>query len=172
MPTVKQIDLHGLLSCLARHRVRGIVVGGMSAVLQGAPIHTEDIDVVHDRSEDNLDRLMAALTELEAIYRHQHGQRIEARRSILAGPGHNLLETRLGGLDLLGELEPGLGYEQLRHDAHTMQIEAGPIEVLRLERIIALKRTAGRAKDLRVLPELEATLRRLRERRREDVDTD
>ena len=170
MPTVETIDLHGLLSCLARHGVRGVVVGGMSAVLQGAPIHTEDIDVVHDRSDANLDRLMAALGELEAIYRHQHGRRLKARRSILAGVGHNLLETRLGGLDLLGELEPGLGYEELRGDADIMQLEAGPIEVLKLERIIALKRAAGRAKDLRVLPELESTLRRRRARQRSDPD--
>lgn len=172
MPTAATTDLHGLLSCLARHGVRGVVVGGMSAVLHGAPIHTEDIDVVHDRSEANLDRLMAALAELEAIYRHQHGRRLEARRSLLAGVGHNLLATRLGGLDLLGELGPGLGYEALRVDAVMMRLEAGPIEVLKLARVIDLKRAAGRQKDLRVLPELEATLRRLGARDRDDQTED
>lgn len=163
MPTRSAIDLHGLVSCLARHGVRGIIIGGMSAVLQGAPIHTVDVDIVHARTPENLDRLMDALAELQAVYRHQHGRRLHARRDILAGPGHNLLQTRFGGLDLLGELGPGVDYDDLRVDAITMTLAAGPIEVLSLERVIALKRAAGRVKDVRVLPELEATLARIRQ---------
>ena len=164
MSAASPIDLHGLLSCLACHEVRGIIVGGMAAVLQGAPIHTVDVDVVHDRSPENLDRLMAALTELEAIYRHHHGRRIRPHRSILAGPGHNLLDTRLGGLDLLGELEGGLSYDELCDDALDVDLKAGKLQVLSLERLIELKRAAGRSKDLRVLPELESTLARLRDK--------
>lgn len=162
MPIVERYDLHGLLSLLAAHGVRGVVVGGMAAVLQGAPIQTEDIDIVHDRSDANLDRLMPALAELDAVYRHQFGRRIAARREILAGRGHNLLQTRLGGLDLLGELAAGLDYDALAPDAISMQLDAGSIAVLPLERVIELKRAAGRPKDWRVLSELESTLDRLR----------
>ena len=54
------------LATLARHGVEFVVVGGVAAVLNGAPISTFDLDIVHARSEENLDRLLAALTELDA----------------------------------------------------------------------------------------------------------
>ena len=56
----------------------------------------------------------------------------------------------------------------LRGLADVVWLEYGDarVPVLGLERLIAVKRAAGRPKDLRVLPELEATLRRVRARDR------
>lgn len=39
------------LDVLARHRVDFVVVGGVAAVLNGAPISTFDLDIVHARAE-------------------------------------------------------------------------------------------------------------------------
>ena len=39
------------------HGVDFILVGGLSAVVQGAPVTTIDVDIVHSRTEDNLARL-------------------------------------------------------------------------------------------------------------------
>ena len=50
-------DFSAILAVLARHRVEFIVVGGVCAVLLGAPVGTFDVDIVHSRSEQNLDRL-------------------------------------------------------------------------------------------------------------------
>jgi len=58
-----------ILKVLTRHRVDFIIVGGVSAVLHGAPVTTFDLDVVHSRDQKNLARLLAALQELEAVYR-------------------------------------------------------------------------------------------------------
>jgi len=65
------------LEVLDRHRVECILVGGVAAVLQGVPISTLDTDIVYRRTADNIDRLVAALRELEAIYRDPAGRRIE-----------------------------------------------------------------------------------------------
>ncbi len=46
-------DFLGTLSVLAAHKVDFIVVGGVSAVLQGAPIATFDLDIVHSRGPAN-----------------------------------------------------------------------------------------------------------------------
>jgi hypothetical protein len=46
------IDFLAILRSLAQHEVEFIVVGGISAVLQGAPIATFDLDVVHSRSSE------------------------------------------------------------------------------------------------------------------------
>jgi AhpD family alkylhydroperoxidase len=75
--------MHGLpnfretLEVLDRNRVECILVGGVAAVLQGAPISTLDTDIAYRRTADNIERLIAALRELEAIYRDPAGRRIE-----------------------------------------------------------------------------------------------
>ena len=66
-------DFLAILRTLARHRVEYIVVGGVAAVLQGAPISTFDLDLVHSRQPGNIVRLLKALETLEARYRTPGG---------------------------------------------------------------------------------------------------
>jgi hypothetical protein len=47
-------DFGGLLAQLARNRVRFIVVGGAAAIAHGDTRLTQDIDIVYDRSNENL----------------------------------------------------------------------------------------------------------------------
>ncbi|MCH9685104.1 MAG: hypothetical protein K0V04_26945 [Deltaproteobacteria bacterium] len=54
------VDLEGLLRALAEHEVSFIVVGGVAAVLHGAPTTTFDLDIVPEQSEANLDRTRSA----------------------------------------------------------------------------------------------------------------
>ena len=54
-------DLSALLEALTDARVEFIVVGGLAAVAQGAPITTMDLDIVHKQSKDN----MAKIAEME-----------------------------------------------------------------------------------------------------------
>jgi hypothetical protein len=77
-----------LLETLTRHRVRCIVVGGVAAVIEGAPVSTFDLDIVHDRKPDNIKRLSSALTALEAIYRGRHGTPLTPAADALGGDGH------------------------------------------------------------------------------------
>src|SRR5438045_3759681 len=106
-------DFLTILNTLARHRVNFIVIGGVSAVLQGAPVSTFDLDLVHSRAPDNLDRLLAGLRELDAYYREPGTRRLRPGLSHLASPGHQLLMTAAGPLDLLGTVTGGRGYEDL-----------------------------------------------------------
>ncbi|XXY53339.1 hypothetical protein WME91_19605 [Sorangium sp. So ce269] len=91
-----------LLGVLARHQVDFIVVGGVAAVIQGAPVNTFDLDVVHARTPDNIERLLGALRELDAFYRTDLQRRLPPTASHLVSPGHQLLATNMGTLDLLG----------------------------------------------------------------------
>jgi hypothetical protein len=50
-----------VVSALSSGKVEFIVVGGVSAVLQGAPIVTRDLDLCYRRTSDNLSRLAEAL---------------------------------------------------------------------------------------------------------------
>jgi len=52
------------------------VVDGVTAALQGVPISTLDTDIVYRRTADNVERRVAALLELEAIYRDPASRRL------------------------------------------------------------------------------------------------
>jgi precorrin-2 methylase len=59
------VDYLAILKTLRSHGVDFVVVGGVCAVLHGAPLATFDLHVVHSREPRNLARLMAALEEKE-----------------------------------------------------------------------------------------------------------
>jgi hypothetical protein len=66
-----------LLEKLCRAGVEFILVGGLAAVVQGAPVTTMDVDIVHRRSLDNASRLMGVLESLEARYRRPDDKMIK-----------------------------------------------------------------------------------------------
>jgi predicted nucleotidyltransferase len=65
------------------------------------------------------------------------------------------LSTKLGPLDLLGEVAGGGTYEQLILDADKTEIAGASCLVVNLEALIQLKKAAGRPKDLEAIAELE-----------------
>ncbi len=156
-------DLGRLLSVLAAHRVDFFVVGGVAAALQGAPVLTQDVDILYLLDEPNIARLKAALDELNAVARHD-ARRLRFDESHLRATGHKLAITDAGPLDILGSLNDGIRYEELLADTEELEVAGQGVRVLSLARLIELKRALGRPKDLAILPVLEATLRE-RERR-------
>src|SRR3954471_7248692 len=105
------------LEVLVHHHVDFVVVGGVAAVLGGAPISTFDLDIVHDRSPANVARLLSALTDLDARYRDLAGRVLRPEARALEGEGHHLLLTRCGPLDVLGRIGLGQSYQDLIADS-------------------------------------------------------
>jgi predicted nucleotidyltransferase len=139
--------------------VEFILVGGLAAVVQGAPVDTFDVDLVHSRDPANIDRLLPVLDALDAIFRLQPERRLKPNASHLASAGHLNLITRYGPLDLLGTIGRDLGYGDLLPHTTELEIAEGVrIRVLNLEKLIALKEELGGEKDRAVLPILRRTL--------------
>jgi len=160
------MDFRGLLTALATGKVDFIVVGGVSAVLQGAPMTTQDLDIVPSRSEANLKRLVLVLRELEAAYRELLPEKTEPTEVDLSSDLHHLLQTRLGPLDVLGTVHGGLDYEDLVPRSRTIRLESTLlVRALDLHALIEIKDAIGRDKDRAQLPLLRSTLRE-RERSR------
>jgi hypothetical protein len=148
-----------ILKKFAAHNADFIVVGGVAALIHAAPILTLDLDLVHSREPANLARVIAALHELDAYYRLQASRHLCPNESHLASPGHHLLMTDFGPLDLLGTVGQARSYEDLLQHSTIEQIDpALRIRVVDLETLVTLKEEAGRDKDLAVLPVLRATL--------------
>jgi hypothetical protein len=151
-------DYLALIRTLVEHGVDFIIVEGVSAVLHGAPVTTFDLDVVHSRTPDNIARLLSALQDLDAYYRARGDQRLRPTPARLTSPGHQLLMTRLGPLDLLGTIGASHDYEGLL--SHSLEVQVGGmlVQILDLETLIRTKVELDRDKDRAVIPILRRTL--------------
>lgn len=118
---------------------------------------TFDLDLVHSRSPENIDRLFKALEELDAHARGRGGERIRPDRSHLSSPGHQLLMTKHGPLDLLGAVSGGRDYPDLLSHCREMRVGDLTVRVVDLDTLIELKEAAGRDKDVAVLNLLRRT---------------
>ena len=163
MPGTAKREFAAILVELRRHQVDFIVVGGIAAGLEGVPGSTLDLDVVHSRQPDNIARLLRALDSLEATYRTR--RELKPDESHLASPGHQLLMTRFGPLDILGTIGRSRSYDDLLPHTHELEVGEGlRVRVLNLETLIAVKEEVAGERDLAVLPIMRRTLEEKRRR--------
>jgi hypothetical protein len=163
-------DPERMLSALADREVRFILIGGMAAVLHGDVGVTVDIDVVPERSEENLERLAEALRDLDARIRTEgepEGLLFDCSAEFFRNlPADSIVNmtTEAGDLDVTFRPSGTSGFADLRRDA--VEIEAADrlhILVASLEDVIRSKEAASREKDRLALPRLRRLLDRLRE---------
>ena len=156
------VNLGAILEGLIEAGVDFILVGGLAAVVQGAPVTTMDVDIVHNQSPENIAKLLAFLKSIYAFHRRPDDKVIEPKEGDISGMGHALFTTRLGPLDVLAVIEERRAYGDLLE--HTVEIgfRNQTIRVLDLKMLIQLKRTSTDPKDMQRLPVLEETLRQLK----------
>jgi len=157
MPT--QTDYAKAVQVLHAGGVEFIIVGGVAAILHGLGYTTYDLDVVYSRSRDNILRLVETLSGYQPYLRGAPAGlpfRFDAR-TVRNGLNFTL-STSFGDLDLLGEVAGVGGYRELL--PHSKEVEAFGVRCRRanLDRLIQMKRAAGRPKDLEVLGQLQALL--------------
>lgn len=150
-------DLDRMLNVLCDERVEFILVGGLAAVLQGAPVLTKDVDILYRIEDQNLDRLQRALDRLHAVARDDP-RNLPFNKSHLQTQGQKLSMTDAGPLDILGSINDGVTYEQVLPTSDEIEVVGRVVRVISLERLVELKRQLRRPKDIAMLPVLEATL--------------
>jgi hypothetical protein len=64
---VAPFDPEKMIRTLSRHRVRFVLIGALAARLHGFPRLTADADITPASDKRNLDRLAAALVDLDAM---------------------------------------------------------------------------------------------------------
>ena len=146
---------------LERHGVRYVLVGGVAAILHGAPHVTTDVDVVPQDGRENLGRLAAALKEMHARIRvagEPEGVPFDHSAESLARVRVWNLVTDHGDLDITFVPSGTRGYDDLARDARTMTIRGVAVPVASLADVVRSKEAAGREKDRLVLPVLRRIL--------------
>jgi Nucleotidyl transferase AbiEii toxin, Type IV TA system len=154
-----------LLRALVEGGVDFVVIGGVAAVAHGSAQFTQDLDISYAPDTENLDRLGRVLVQIGARLRGVTDDvpfipdgRTLRRTRILT------LDTPMGLIDLVAEPDGAPPYEQLRERSARERIGGVEVQIASVEDLIAMKKAAGRPKDLVALEELEAIRRILRER--------
>ncbi|HEV2010480.1 MAG TPA: hypothetical protein VGS17_05575 [Candidatus Limnocylindria bacterium] len=167
MPARGTLDPLEILRVLVEHDVRFVVIGGIAAALHGSTTLTADLDILYDRSGDNIERLARALAALGAVRRDLPAGLPAPLDARTVRNGLNfLLTTRQGDLDCIGETPSGrFTHAQVAPTAERMRIGTDlEIDVASLDELIRMKRATGRTKD-RIELETLSALRDERERR-------
>jgi hypothetical protein len=154
-----------LLERLVAGSVDFVVIGGIAAVIHGSAAITRDLDIAYAPDGENLDRLAQVLVDLGARLRGvtddvpfvPDGRTLRRTRVLT-------LDTPDGGLDLLAQPDGLPDYEILRERAPSADLDGIVVRIASLEDLIAMKKAAGRPKDLVAVEELEAIQRLQRER--------
>ena len=149
-------DFSALLRALNGVDVEFIIVGGVAATVHGSARLTIDLDVLYRRTRGNLARVVQSLASYQPYLRGAPpGLPFQWDAETLQRGLNFTLITSLGPIDLLGEITGGGTYEELLSDTVVVVVFGVECRCLTLDRLIQVKRAAGRVKDLEAIAELE-----------------
>lgn len=145
-----------LLNALASSGVSFVIIGGVAATVHGSARLTSDLDIVYERSRENLTRLVAALSPLEPYLRGAPaGLPFKFDDETLRQGLNFTLTTTAGPLDLLGELSGVGDYRAVYEVSEDVTLFGSEHRCINLDALIVSKRAAGRTKDFEAVAELE-----------------
>jgi hypothetical protein len=142
------LDVDGIFAALDRHGVDYVLVGSLALAAHGYVRATRDIDIVPSPDLPNLERLAAALRELDArLIGGELLPEVSLDADSLAGGANFPVDTRYGRLDLMQD-KPGIpAYAELASAAFEAEVGEHRIPVCSREDLIAMKRAADREID-------------------------
>ncbi len=157
-------DLQTILEALIGEGVEFIIIGGMAAVAQGAPITTFDLDICYRRSPENHRKRITALKPFKPALRAvgESAPFLWDERTLEFGSNFTLSMTA-GDLDIFGELARGTTYESLLSGSTVLDLFGHPVQAMDIRDLIRTKEELRHTKDAAVLEILRETLR-LREK--------
>jgi predicted nucleotidyltransferase len=133
-------DFRDLLEEFARARVELVIVGAYAVAFYGRARATKDIDIVLERSPENLARAAEALAQFGAP-----ANVVDAVRSMQPSDVVYMGQAPLR-VDFLIEID-GVKSTELFARAADGKLDGVPVRVIGLDDLIANKRAAGRPQD-------------------------
>ncbi len=157
------LDPVPLLRHLHTHGVEHIIIGGLAVSAHGHVRPSKDLDIVPDPARGNLERLISALADANALdaevsdFDQAEIPMSAMRLEDLEYGGNFRLVTDLGDVDIfqwVSGIEADDLYAELARDSLAGDIEGIPVRVCGLDALRAMKRAAGRPQDIEDLRRL------------------
>jgi hypothetical protein len=152
-----ELSLPRIAEAFNRHNVDYVMIGSMAAVIQGANVFTQDVDVLVQAGKVNLDRAAAALRDLGAReikdIQHAEGDPPPASGDDLS-KRVSMFRTEAGRIDLITQGVVMGSYEDVGPGATGYTIDGEPVFVADLMTVIADKEARDLPRDRRQLPDL------------------
>jgi predicted nucleotidyltransferase len=153
------VDLAQIIPPLTTAKIDFILIGGMAAIVHGSARVTFDVDLVYSRTPENIERIAAALAPYRPYVRDAPPNLPFTWDAKTIRNGVNFtLTTRLGDVDLFGEVASGETYNDLL--VHSFDVDAFGVrfKCIDLPTLIRIKEAAGRRKDQEAIAELRVLL--------------
>lgn len=143
-----------VFAALERHGVDYVTIGGVAVQYHGHVRTTLDVDILAGPEPENLARLAAALRDLSARLKGVDAHLLDidptSPRDLALGANFGLATTA-GGLDVFtdaAELRGSPPWPEVRSRAVHTLVQGHRVIVIGRDDLIAIKRAAGRAKDI------------------------
>jgi predicted nucleotidyltransferase len=156
---VTTFDPARIFETLDRHGVDYLTIGAWAVIAHGYVRATADIDFMARLDKENLQRLAAALSELNARVRGVDSDKLgvdPTDSSTLENGASFRMETDAGPLDFLNDVPGADDYDQLRSRARKVNAGGIAVWVVDYDDLISMKTASGRAQDLLDIQELRA----------------
>lgn len=153
-----------VIEIFAENKIKFVVVGEIVAFVYDLPHGSFAFEVCYARQSENVKLIIEALAPFNPFPRDstKHSS-FQWNEQILSDRKVTRLETDLGNVDLLGEVE-GIGtYGKVEKESTVNRVFGLDVKILTIKGLLKAKKAAARPKDLLVIPELEALLEALPE---------
>lgn len=134
-----------------QHEVHYVLIGGLAGEFLGAPVGTDDIDICYERTTENIERLAAALRQLDARLRvakvDEELPFLLDAQTLAAGDSSTFC-TDAGDIDILATPSGTGGFRDLDAGATAYDLGQGlVVRVVGLDDLMRMKEASGRPKD-------------------------
>ena len=157
---VKMNPFKEVIKALENHNVSYVIVGGFAAVIHGCNRFTADLDIIIDFNESNVDALIRAMhvvgfsprlpidpKELAINSKREEWQARNMQVFTFLKPNDPLFL-----LDVF--IHHPIHFDSLFSSSNYYDFDEGKVRVCDIDNLIALKKLAGRAKDLQDIDDL------------------
>ncbi len=151
------IDIEQAIVAMASNDVEYAVIGGVALSIRATAYITFDIDFAYSRSRNNLAKIAKALAPFNPRPRGFPPELpFVWDVSTLSKGSVFTLDTTIGDIDLLSEVK-GIGdFPDVVASSEKIDLWGFSVNILSIDGLIAVKRAAGREKDVPGLKHLEA----------------
>jgi hypothetical protein len=144
----RPLEAERIFEALDAHRVEYVVVGGIAVQAHGHVRMTSDIDLIPLPTPENLERLAAALSALQARVLNSGAEHLKIDAQMLPRATLWQLATRYGDVDILHDAPGAAPFAEMRERALVIALAGHSIPIASRDDLISMKRASGRPVDL------------------------